>query len=258
MKVMEAISRGFGVSSRSVGILAVLFAFNLIWNLSPVPFLGNVQDPTKIQTSPVLFVLSVVFILLNIFIQGGVLGAVKEIAASGGKSASLGNFARYGGKFYLRLFCLGLIILAGIAVSVLVIGLVFSAGAVVKNTIAAIISGVAGVGLSALALYYIFLVFLAPYALVVDDTGVFKAIKSSFIFVKKNFMKMAGLSTLLLLIGLGLGFVAGIINSGISILVKGMAFQAAASVLTSAVSSYASVMISAVLLIYYSVNTKQG
>lgn len=258
MKVMEAIVKGFGISSKSWGILTILFIFNVLWNLAPLPFGGNVQDPAKVQMSVPLLILTAFFILINIFIQSGVFGMLKDMITSEGKAVPLGNFVKYGGKFYLRMFVLGVIILLGIALAVLIIGAIFSIGALSKNTVIAIISGAVGIILAAVALYYLFLVFFSPYILIIEDTGIFKSIKSSMHFVKKNFMKMAGLSTLLVLIGLGMGFIVGVLTGIVSIVAKGTVFQIIASVLTGAVSAYITVVISAALMLYYSVTARQG
>jgi hypothetical protein len=251
MKVMEAIARGFGISHKNFSLLAILFVFNVLWNLSPIPFMGNVQDPTKMQMSPVVFILSAVFVLINIFIQAGVFGLIKDAIASEGK-APVGNFAKYGGKFYMRLFGMGLLILGGIALAVLIIGALFAIGAIVKNVIVTIITGVIGIVLAVIAMYYLFLLFLSPYALIVDDSGILKAMKTSMAFVKKNLWKVVGLTTLLLLIGLGMGFIVGVASGILSLLIKGTMFQVTTSVLTAAVSSYITIVISAALMLYYS------
>jgi hypothetical protein len=258
MKVMESIVKSFAISSRNIGLLAVLFVFNVLWNLSPLPFVGSVQDPTKIQLSAPIFILSAIFILLNIFIQAGVFGALKEVIGAEGKAASLGNFAKNGGKFYLRLFCLGLIILAGMALAILIIGIIFSIGAIVKNAMITIVTGVLGIILSLVVMYFLFLLFLSPYVLVIEDAAVIKSMKNSMAFVKKNFMRMAGLSTLLVLIGLGMGFIAGVVSGILSLAVKGLVFQISTSVITGAISAYITVMISTALMLYYSANSKQA
>lgn len=257
MKVMEAISKSFSVAGKSFGLLAILFVFNVIWNLSPIPFLGNIQDTAKMKISPPIFILSAIFILLNIFIQAGVFGVLKDTIAPEGKS-SLGNFAKYGGKFYMRLFSLGLVILLGIALAVLIVGVLFSIGAIVKNVIITIITGAIGIILAVVALYYIFLLFLSPYVLVIDDSGIFKAMKNSISFVKKNMWKMSAMSSLLVLIGLGMGFIVGVVSGILSLAIKGTAFQIITSVITGAVSSYITVVISAALMLYYSVNARQS
>lgn len=250
MKVMEAIGRGFSISNKNFGLLAILFIFNVIWNLSPIPFVGDMQDPAKMPISVPIVALSVIFILVNIFIQAGVFGLLKDSIASEAK-AKLGDFAKYGGKFYMRLLGIGLLILLGIALAVLIVGVLFSVGAIVKNVVITIITGVIGVILAVIAAYYIFLLFLSPYVLVIDDSGIIKAMKNSMKFVKKNIWKISGLSTLLVLIGLGMGFIVGIISGILSLLIKGMAFQVVTSVITGAVSSYITVIISAALMLYY-------
>jgi len=251
MKVIEAIGRGFGIAGKSLGILAILFIFNVIWNLVSLPFLGVAQNPTaKVNLSPQMVILSILFILANIFIQGGVFGLIKDAITAPGKGA-LGNFVKYGGKFYLRFLGMGLAILLGIALAVLIIGLIFSISLAVKNIIVNIVVVSISIILAAIALYYLFLLFFSPYILVIENNGVFKAMKLSLQFVKKNLWKTSGLSTLLILIGLGIGFLAGILSGGLSLAVKGVPFQIITGILTGAVNAYITVIISASLMVYY-------
>jgi len=251
MKVIEAIGKGFSVAGRSLGILTVLFIFNTIWNLVSLPFVNVAQDPqANFNLSPQFVVLSVLFILANVFIQGGVFGVIKDAIAAPDKNA-LGNFLKYGSKFYLRFLGMGAIILLGIALAVLIIGLIFSISLVVKIIIVNIIAVSISIILAAIALYYLFLLFLSPYILVIEDKGIFSAMKLSMQFVKKNLWKIAGLSTLLMLIGLGIGFLVGVLSGFISLVIKGAPLQIVAGILTSAVNAYIAVIISASLMIYY-------
>lgn len=250
MKVIEAIGRGFNIAGRSLGILAVLFVFNVIWNLASIPFLGSAQPSVRQKVNPQLLGLTAIFILINIFIQGGLFGALKDAVISG-RGAGLGNFAGYGKKFYLRFLGLGIFIMLGILFAILIIGLIFGISIVVKNIVVGIISVSVGIILTLIALYYLFMFFLSPYVLVVGDVGIFRAMGDSLRFVKNNFVKMAGLTTLLVLIGFGIGFIMGILTGVLSFVVKGTAFHIVTGVVTGAVNSYITVIISAALIVYY-------
>jgi hypothetical protein len=250
MKVMEAIGKSFGIAAKSFNLLVLLFVFNLIWGLAPLPLYGNVQNPANVNINPPLIVLSALFIFINIFVQGGIFGALKDAIISGHKTV-LSNFVEYGRRFYLRFLCLGLFVLLAILLSTAIIGVIFSISLVAKNVVLNIIAVSAATILAAIGLYYLFLLFFSPYALVMDDTGVFKAMGNSMRFVKSNLLKITGLSTLLILIAFGIAFIVGIATGMASFAIKGRAFQIATNIATSAVIAYITVIISACLMVYY-------
>lgn len=252
MKVMEAIGKSFSLTAKSIGLLTVVFIFNIAWSFGTMPFTANVQSTNlaNAKISPQLIVLSVIFIFINIFIQGGILGTLKDMIASGSKSA-LGNFARYGAKFYLKFVGIGLVFLFILALAALIIGAMISIAVVMKNiALNIIVISIAAV-LAAVVLYYVFLLFLSPYALVLDDVGVFKAMKNSMQFVKKYVWKLTGLSTLLILVALGIAFCMGLVAGLLSFVLKGAASQVLMNIVSSVVNSYVTILISAGLLIYY-------
>lgn len=253
MKVMEAIRKGFGIAGKNFGVLAVLFIFNVIWNLATIPFLGKVTDLASLQLNAQMIILGVVFMLVNIFIQGGVFGVLKDAISSDGKAA-LGNFAKYGRKFYLKFLGLGALIILMLALGVLIIGLILSIQLAVKNIVVNIISTSIAIVLGAIGLYYLFLIFLSPYTLVMDDVGIVKAMGNSVKFVRSRIGKVTGLLTVLILVGLGIGFVVGILMGLLSLAfkLKDVAFQIVTGIISSGVNSYLTVIISAALMIYYS------
>lgn len=250
MKVIEAVGKGFNLASKSLRVMAVLFVFNVAWNLMSIPFLGTTQTPAQQRMNPQLIGLSLVFILINIFLQGGLFGVLKDAVVSDGAPV-LNNFVKYSRKFFIRFLGLGVVIILAVALSALVIGTIFSLSVVVKNIILNIVLVSLGIILTLIALYYLFLFFLSPYVLVVDDIGVFKALKNSLQFIKKHFLKMVGLTTILVLIGFGIGFIVGILTGGLSFALKGTTFQIAIGIITGAVNAYTTVIISAAFIVYY-------
>lgn len=250
MKVIEAIGKGFNIASKSLSVLIVLFVFNAIWNMSSMPFLGIVQPAAQQRINPQLFGLSLIFILINIFIQGGLFGVVKDAAVSN-SAASLNNFAKYGKKFYLRFLGLGAVVLSAIALAALIIILIFGSSIIARNMIVSIILVSLAIILTGIMLYYLFIFFLSPYLLVVDDVSIFKALGNSLRFIRTHFAKMIGLTTLLVLIGFGIGFIMGILTGILSLLIKGIAFQVLTGVITGAVNSYITIIISGALIVYY-------
>jgi len=143
------------------------------------------------------------------------------------------------------------VIILAVVLSILVIGTIFSLSAVGKNIILNIVLVSLGIILALIALYYLFLFFMSPYALVVDDIGVFKALKNSMQFIKKHFLKMVGLTIILVLIGFGIGFIVGMLTGLLAFALKGLVFQVATGIITAAVNAYTTVIISAAFIVYY-------
>ncbi|MFH1848495.1 MAG: hypothetical protein ABH825_04690 [Candidatus Omnitrophota bacterium] len=255
MKIMEAIGGGFGRVKSCLNILGIVFAFNVIWNFVTLPFANQAQDLTAMQVNPKLVVLSIVFILINIFIQGGILGAAKEVI-SGGNKSSMASFANSGKKFYIKLLALALIIVALVIVSALVISLVFSLQLAVNNVAVNFISSVLAIVLGAAALCVLFLLFMSPYALVINDAKPLDAMKMSMEFMKKNVLKMLGIVVLLVLVGLGIGFLVGIIVGLVALALKGAALQIISGIVGGAVNAYLTILITLVLMGYYTALSK--
>jgi len=250
MKVIEAIGKGFSIAGKNVNMLVILFVFNVIWNIVPIIFGGNLPNAAAVGANPFIIVIGVIFVLLNIFVQGGIFGSLKDIVASDGKF-DMAVFAKYGKKFYVRFLGLGSIILAGIALSIAIVSLLFTFAGNANNVVVNILAVSINITLSAVALYYLFLFFLSPYVMVLEDTSIFKAMMSSLRFVRKHLWKAAALTTLLMLIALGIGFIVGVITGFLSFVIKGAAFQVVAGILTGAINAYITIVISAALMVYY-------
>ncbi|MFH1752879.1 MAG: hypothetical protein ABH875_01730, partial [Candidatus Omnitrophota bacterium] len=77
MKVMEAIKKGFEIANANMQLILIVFIFNLIWNIGVIPFTPE-TPAAGVAVSPALTIISLFFILASIFIQGGVLGSVKD------------------------------------------------------------------------------------------------------------------------------------------------------------------------------------
>lgn len=250
MKVFEAIGKGFKLTKQNLTIIVLFFLFSAVWNLISMPFIGNPQNPSEFKFNPVLVIFGVGFVLINIFFQGGILGALKEGATSGGK-ASLANFAKNGKKFYVRFLGLGaLLVFIFLAIGV-TLAIIFSISVAVNNLIVNVITISLATILSIVAMYYLFLLFLSPYTLVVDDVGIIKSLKSSIRFMKKYIWKVAWLLTLLVLIAFGIGLLVGIVAGIIAFAIKGTAFQMVTGILSSAVNAYTTILISAAIITYY-------
>jgi hypothetical protein len=214
MGVIEAIRKGFGVASKNLGLVLVLFGFNLIWNLASIPFVGPAAT-AKPELAAIAVVISIVFILLSIFVQSGSLGLVRDYIKQG--KMALGNFAGYGMKYYLRLFLLGLLIVLIIGVVGLLAALIVFATTPLNNTAVTIIAAIIAIGIGVVGVYYILLLMFSPYGIVCEELGVIESMKRSMNVVRKSIGKVLALLVLLILISMGLGFLIGLLTGFISV-----------------------------------------
>src|SRR3989338_4513484 len=99
--ILEAVKKGFGIATKSLGLVFVLFIFNLIFNLVSIPLAAKPGAQPTGQATAGAIIFSVLFILISIFIQGGALGIVRDTIKEG--RAKLAGFTSYGLKYYLRL-----------------------------------------------------------------------------------------------------------------------------------------------------------
>jgi len=199
--------------------------------------------------SPVLTVISLVFILASIFIQGGVLGSVMDIVKK--NSIELSKFGEYGAKFYLRLLCLALIIILILGVVAFIVTLIIAAAAPTKNIVLIAISIATAVIIGLLGLCLVFFLFLSPYVTVAEDAGIFDSMQKSINFIKERPFRTLGMLILLVLIGFGIGLIMGIIAGIISLIIKGKVLQAVTGILNGGVNAYLSVLVTGCIVTYY-------
>ena len=245
MGVIESVSKGFAVTKKSFGLIFLLFVFSAIFNVLNVVLSPAAAPNSSVPPSPAMVAVGVVFLFLTIYFQAGSMAYVRDSVKTG--SAALPNFLA-GGKYYIKLFLLGLVIAAVVGVTVLL-------GALAAGLLGAI-SPFLGVPVTilvaAFGLYLVVMLFLSPYAVVVDEKGVRAALKTSMGLVKKNILVLLGITLLMVAIGFGVGMVLGAILAGISALLKApMATQIAFAVLSSLVNSVLGVLVTAAFTVFY-------
>lgn len=260
MGIMDSVKKGFGVAAKGMGLVLILFVFNLVANLAAMPFAAAPGATPTPQATTGALLFTVLFILLSVFFQGASLGLVRDGLKEG--KMNLGSFAGYGLKYYLRLLLLGLLIIVVVAIVALVAGLIIAATTPLNNpvvsTIAAVIAVVIGVG----ALLWFFVpLMLAPYALVCEDIGAVDAMKKSLKIGKNPFSRVFMLILLivvLVLISLGASLVIGFLVGLITAVVPTQAGQVLMAVATSAINGYFGVVITAAFMAYYFVISGAG
>lgn len=258
-EILGAIKKGFGLASKSLGLVLVLFAFNLILNLVSMPFAvtpGAVVTP-EMGSAAVIF--SIIFILLSVFFQGASLGVVRDIIKEG--HAQLGKFASYGLKYYIRLLVLGILIILIVAVTALIAGIIIAITSPLNNAVVTTIAAVIAIAIAvAVGLLYFIPLMISPYVLVSEESGVIASMKKSLEVIKKPFSRawaLLLLFVLLVLISLGVGFVLGFIVGLISTVIPAGAGKVLMAIITSIINSYLGVVMIGSFMTFYLALTRK-
>jgi len=250
--IMEAVKKGFSVASKSLGLVGILIAFNLVGNLVSMSMTvapGAEMTP-QMSTSAIIF--SVIFIIASIFFQGASLGLVRDYIKQG--AMKLGGFVGYGMKYYLRLLGLGLIIVALIAVVALISGVVIAVTAPLNSTLVTGIAVTIAIAIAVVAavLYFIPLT-LSPYALVSDESGVIASMKKSLGIVKPmaKVARLILLYVVLILISLGVGFAVGFLVGLITAVLPAAIGRVLMATATSVINGYLGIVMTAAFMVFY-------
>ena len=260
MGILEAIKKGFGVASKNLALVIILFIFNLIWNIVNIVIMPAGALPasgTAAATPPAIppqvalsaFVFGFLFILISIFMQGGSLGLVRDYIKEG--KAKLSAFASYGVKYYLRLLGLGIIIVLLVLIVALIAALIIAATAPLNNIIATVIASIIAVTIGLTGIYFVILLVMSPYSLICDDIGVVESMKRSMSVVRKAFWKILLLLVLLVLIAIAVGFLIGIVAGLLTVAIPAKAGQVVIGTVNSLLNGYLGVVMMAVFMAYY-------
>lgn len=255
MGIMEAIRKGFGVATKNMMLILILFVFNLIWNLASIPL----ARPGAAATPPVTaaaVILSILFVIGSIFVQGGALALIRDYVKEG--KMKLAGFMGSGLKYFLRLFGLGLLIILVIAIIGLIAALIVAATAALRNTAITIVATIVAIIVGAIGLYYIFLLILSPYTLVCEELGVIEAMKRSVNIVRRSIGKVILLLVLLVLISLGIGFLVGFLTGLLTMALPAASGQVLVGVVNSAFNGYLGVvMMASFMALYFGIIEKE-
>lgn len=249
MGIMEAIKKGFGVAAKCLGLVLVLIIFNLIWNLVSIPFMPKPGAGLTPQLTLAAVTFSIIFILISIFVQGGVLGLVKDYVKQG--KVKLADFASYGLKYYLRLLGLGLLIILVVLVIGLIAALIIAVTTPLNNTVVTVIAAIIAIAIGAIGLYFVLLLIMSPYVLVCDELGVIESMKRSIGVVRRAIGKVLILLVLLILISLGIGLLIGFITGLITVAMPAQAGQVIVGIISSIFNGYLGLVMTASFMIFY-------
>lgn len=260
MGMLEAIKKGFGVASKNLALVFVLFIFNLVWNMinivvmpagtMPAPGAGAATaSAIPPEAALATFAFSILFVLVSIFMQGGSLGVVRDYIKEG--KMRLSRFASYGLKYYLRLLGLGLIIILFILIIAVIAALIVAVTAPLNNVIATVIASIIAIAIGLVGIYFVILLVMSPYTMVSDEIGVIEAMKRSMRAVKKSFWKILLLLVLLVLIAIGIGVLLGVVTGLLSVALPAKIGQIIIGVVNSLFSGYFGIVMMASFMALY-------
>lgn len=249
MGIVESVKKGFSVAAQSMGLVFALFAFGAVWNVINVvlapPVAGATETAPALGASAAMIAAGIAFILFSFYVQAGSLGYVNQKMKTG--EAGLPVFFATGAKYYLRIFLLGLLIAAIVGAFILIAGLLIALLAGSLNILGIILGAI----VAATGIYFVILMFLAPYFIVAGDGKVIASVKNSINLVRKHLLTVLGIAIILILIGFGLGILLGVVFALLNLGVKGMASQMIFAILSSFINAFVGVIVTGSFMNFY-------
>lgn len=246
MAIVETIKKGFGLSGKLKNVIFIFFILNVVMGLLSLP-LAKPENAGKPGIIALSLILSVIFFVIFIFLQGGALGLARDVHKTG--NADFGKFASYGKKYYVKILGLLLLYILIALGLVLVLSLAGSGIlALVNNLFARTLVGVVA-GL--VAFFAIVLLLFPIYIIVAEELGVIAALKKGIALGRENFWNIAGLFLCLViisvLISLAVGFAIGLITVPLPFTVT----QVIITIVNSVVQAYIPIVMMLALMGYY-------
>ncbi len=232
MKIFSLIGKGFKSSFQVWGLVGILFILNLIRNFSIPIYTPGQAVPAKV------IILSIVFLLLGIFLTGGILSILRQAIEK--KKREWNIFLPNCAKYFLRILGFLLIVTGLIIVTV---GLILGIFLLIRNDMARIIIAIIITGIG---LYFLFLFILTPYIIVGENKGPITSMKESISIIRNNLLKASVYTLIAFLILLIIIFIFGIVIGFISF--QGKAGLSISKVLFAIISAYTNILAQAFLL----------
>ncbi|MBF0253059.1 MAG: hypothetical protein HQL29_04505 [Candidatus Omnitrophica bacterium] len=254
MGIIDIVKKGFGSASKLLNIVVIFFIFNAIVGILSLPLTdpANTANPAIVSASVIV---SILFFLGFIFLQGGALGMVKDHLKTG--SSDIGSFVGYGKKFYLRILgLLALYILVAIGVvlvlALLSSGLLLLGDNVVVRSLVAILVTIVSVGLITVLIFPV-------YAIITDDAGSVASLKKGMVVAKENFVKTLSVFIVMLVISLVISAIVGFLAGLITIPLGDVLGRVVLTIVNAAVQSYIPVVMMIVFMsLYMSLEDKKA
>lgn len=246
MGIVEAVKKGFSLSGKMLKVVYIFFALNAIMGLISLP-LARPENAGKPAIVAISFIISIIFFIIFVFLQGGALGISRDLVKTG--SANLPDFSVYGKKYYVKI--LGLLLLYILIALGLVLVLSLAGSGILALVNNAFTKTLVGVVAGVIAFLAIVLLLFPIYAVVADELGVIPALKKGIALGRENFWKIAGLFACLVIISVLISLVVGFLIGLITVPLPFTLTQVIITVVNSAVQSYIPIVMMLTLMGYY-------
>ena len=244
MAVTASIRKGFGIARQSMAIVAFLSLFGFVWGFLNIYYAPQIQAQAKtpdIKISMLMMAATLIFVVVNVFLQAGTLGYVRDKLKQG--KADLSAFVGAGSKYYLRFFVVGPVIML-IAMAFIIVATV--AFALLKNPGLIIAIPAALIGI-----YFLLLMFFAPYIIVVHEEKSIASIKKSIGVVKKNLLGVLGVLAIMVAIGFVAGLLTGLVLGLLNVAAPGLFSQVVTAALSGFLNAFLGVFVAASFMNFY-------
>jgi len=246
MGIFQAVGRGFSASIKFISVIIIFFVFNFLIGLAMLPFVGP-ENAGKPQATAVTIVLSIISVLVFIFLQGGVLGLIKDLLKN--NSFSLSDFAANGKKYYVKIMGLLIAILVVAFIMIIILALISSAVLAISNTTftRALLTAI----IIVISLVAVVLLLFPIYIIILEERGPVAALKKGIRLGMKYFWKVLGLFLALLIFAFLIAFVVGILTALISGALPVKVGQIIILFVNSLLQSYLSIVMMIAFMAYY-------
>ncbi len=221
--MLDSIGKAFVLSLKAVKIFCVIIAFNIVVNVINIMIIpAPVDAEMDLAKSLTVIGIGLLFFLLAVFVQGGVIAYIRDLVKSG--SASLAPFVANCGKYFMRM--LGIVLLT----MLIVLGWGILLFGILPLLLPAIKTALLILGIIVLIGFMILLI-LPGYALIASDLGAVAALKKGVSVATANFLKMVVILVILIIVGIVVMFLASFITGLLSIALKQVVSYIAAVVM---------------------------
>lgn len=244
MTVLESIKKGFSVAAQNLGLVLFLFVFGAGWNLTSLLFPQSFQNPTPAQLA-VFLTLALFFIIVSVYLQAGSMGYVRDRLK--GLPTSPASFAASARRYYFRFLGVGSVLaaIAGTFALIAILPLEF-----IGKTLPVVAIPVAVVA-SLVGIYFIIMMFLAPYIVVCKEERAIASLRQSMDFVKRNILSILGLFGILVAAGFVVGALLGAVYAVIPSNLQGTSTLVILTTLNSLVNAFLGVVVSGSFMAFY-------
>jgi len=256
MGVFQAIGRGFSEASKLMSAALIFFIYYVVTGVISIPFSqpGAVDANGLPQVSPVTFIIGIVSGLVFVFLQGAVLGLIKDLVKKG--AFDIKNVGAYGKKYYLPI--LGLILL------IILIGgiLIFAAALVSAGLLAAsnnVVTRILVIALLVILGAFVGTFLLYPiYAVVIDDLGPIEAFKKGIQTSAKAFMSSLGFLAVMLVITTLIILTVTLLGMFLGGMMPLIAAQVVTVFINGVVQAYLSMVLMVAVTVFYLAKSNQA